>query len=527
MRILLPLIIAGGITVGLLLGYMIEFNSRQSFSMKDFSHPDKVSSILGYIEKNYVDSVAREDFNEILIPEILKNLDPHSIYIPPRDLAGVNETLRGNFDGIGVQFNMQNDTILVIQAVRGGPSEKVGILAGDRIVSVNDSIVAGVNMPEDSIISMLRGPNGSKVDVGIMRKGFDEPLDFTVIRGKIPLYSVDVAYMMTEKTGFIKITNFSQTTYDEFKDGLDKLLDQGCENIILDLRGNSGGIMSPAIKIADAFLDQGQLIVYTEGDKRQREDYFATRNLLGKNLGLAVLIDEGSASASEIVAGAIQDNDRGLVIGRRSFGKGLVQEQANLTDGSAIRLTTARYYSPTGRCIQRDYANGKEDYYMDFHRRMNQGEMMEVDSIHFPDSLKFTTPGGRIVYGGGGIMPDHFVPYDTTGVTPALMRLTRAGLVYRFALQYSDNHRESLSAFTSAFQIYDYLGTDSLLKDFLSYAKEKGINISPEELKDSKEVLLTQLKAYISRNMLDNDGFYPIIERIDTTLKEALALIEN
>ena len=527
LRIILPLIIAAGITGGILLGYMIQYNSKGSVSMDSFSHPDKVSSILGYIENNYVDSVNRADFNEILIPEILKNLDPHSIYIPPRDLAGVNETLRGNFDGIGVQFNMQEDTILVIQAIRGGPSEKAGILAGDRIVSVNDSTVAGVGIPEDSVISWLRGPNGSKVNVGVVRKGLDQPIDFTLTRGKIPLYSVDVSYMMTNETGFLKITTFSQTTYTEFIENLNKLLKQGCTRLIIDLRGNSGGIMDPAIQIADAFLDEGQLIVYTEGNNRKREDFYASRQVPGKDLELAILIDEGSASASEIVAGAIQDNDRGIIIGRRSFGKGLVQEQVMLSDGSALRLTTARYYSPTGRCIQRDYTNGKEDYYLDFHRRFSQGEMMEEDSIHFPDSLKFVTPGGRIVYGGGGIMPDHFVPYDTTGVTPFLMRLTRAGAIYRFALLYSDNHRENLSAFSSASQISDYLENGPLLKEFLSYARSNGISVKDSEIKASEEIVLTQIKAYISRNLLDNEGFYPIIQRIDTTLKEALGLIEK
>ncbi len=526
-RILLPLIIAVGIAGGILLGYMIQYNARQSLPIGSFSHPDKISSILGYIEKNYVDSVNRVDFNEILIPEILKNLDPHSIYIPPREMIGVNETLRGNFDGIGVQFNMQNDTILVIQAIRGGPSETAGILAGDRIVSVNDSIIAGVGMHEDSIVSMLRGPGGSKVDVGIIRKEIVGPITFTLTRGKIPLYSIDVSYMMTNETGFIKITTFSQTTYTEFIENLDKLLDQGCERLILDLRGNSGGIMDPAIRIADAFLEEGQLIVYTEGTNRKREDFYASRKIPGKDLELAILIDEGSASASEIVAGAIQDNDRGIIIGRRSFGKGLVQEQAMLSDGSALRLTTARYYSPTGRCIQRDYTNGKEDYYLDFHRRFSKGEMMEEDSIHFPDSMKFITPGGRIVYGGGGIMPDHFVPYDTTGITPFLVGLTRAGVIYRFALQYSDIHRESLSAFSSASQISDYLENGLLLKEFASFANKNGVSIKNSELLESKEIVLTQIKAYISRNLLDNDGFYPIIQRIDTTLKVALELIEE
>jgi len=422
---------------------------------------------------------------------------------------------------------MQEDTILVIQAIRGGPSEKAGILAGDRIVSVNDSIVAGVNMPEDSIVSMLRGANGSKVRVGIVRKGVNEPIDFTLTRGRIPLLSVDVGYMMSEETGYIKVTTFSQTTFTEFIDKLNILKDQGCKKLILDLRGNAGGIMAPAISMADAFLDEGQLIVYTEGSHRKREDFYANRQVPARDIELAILIDEGSASASEIVAGAVQDNDRGIIIGRRSFGKGLVQEQARLSDGSAFRLTTARYYSPTGRCIQRDYTNGKEDYYHDLRRRLNQGELMEEDSIHFPDSLKFETPGGRIVYGGGGIMPDHFIPYDTTGLTQWFRRLSGTRLIYRFALQYADAHRENLSAFSSAHQIADYLGDEQLLSDFLLYARENKFTIEPVELQESRIIILTQLKAYICRNLLDNDGFYPIIQNIDTTLKEALEIIEQ
>jgi len=510
-----------------MLGYIIKFNASQGITMGGFAHPDKISSILGYIEKNYVDSVSKVDFYDDIIREILDELDPHSIYIPPRDLAGVNETLRGNFDGIGVQFNMQEDTILVIQAVRGGPSEKAGILPGDRIVSVNDSIVAGVNMPEDSIVSLLRGPNGTKVDVGVVRKGIDDPIVFTITRGKIPLYSVDVSYMMNSETGYVKITNFSQTTYHEFMEHLEKLKGQDCKNLIIDLRGNSGGIMSPAINIADMFLDEGKLIVYTEGNHRKREDFYASSKEPGKDINLAILIDESSASASEIVAGAIQDNDRGIIIGRRSFGKGLVQEQVTLSDGSALRLTTARYYSPTGRCIQRDYNDGNEDYYMDFHRRFNHGEMVERDSIQLPDSLKFTTPGGRIVYGGGGIMPDYFIPYDTTGITESLLRLTRAGAIYRFALQYSDTNREVLSAFSSPEQIDDYLDNRELLREFLDYASENRIKLKPDEVKESEEIILTQLKAYISRNLLDNEGFYPIIEKIDQTLQEALKIIEK
>jgi len=491
-------------------------------AVRVFSPPDKISSILNFVETNYVDSINRKSLNEDLISEILKKLDPHSIYLPPRDLAAANETLRGNFDGIGVQFNMVEDTILIIRAINGGPSEKVGIMAGDRIVSVNDTIVAGIKMHEDSIIGMLRGPRNSKVRVGIHRKNIDDELAFTITRGKIPLYSIDVSYMITSEIGYMKITSFSQTTYSEFETHIKKLRDDGCTKLIFDLRDNGGGIMEAAIKLSDDFLPENKLIVYTKGHSRPREDFFSTKKQLGKDMELAILIDEGSASASEIVAGAIQDNDRGTIIGRRSFGKGLVQEQASLSDGSAIRLTTARYYTPTGRSIQKSYENGKMDYYMDIRRRFQQGEFLEKDSIHFPDSLKFTTPAGKIVYGGGGIMPDIFVPYDTVGVTNYLREITNLGLVYKMALRYADNHREELSVFSTGLEINDYLNKQKLKKEFLTFINENNGPAQTRQFDESEEIILTQLKAYIARNILDNDGFYPIILQIDTTLKAAI-----
>ena len=495
--------------------------------MRVFSQTDKISSILNFVESNYVDSVDRKSLNERLVSEILKQLDPHSIYLPPRDLEVANETLRGNFDGIGVQFNMVEDSILVIKAINGGPSEKVGIQAGDRIVAVNDTVVAGVKMPEDSIIGMLRGPRNSKVRVGIQRKNVEDELEFTITRDKIPLYSIDVSYMVTPEIGYMKITTFSQSTYSEFESHLKKLREEGCTKLIFDLRDNGGGIMGPAIKLSDDFLPENTLIVYTEGHSRPREEFLSTNQQLGKDLELVVLINEGSASASEIVAGAIQDNDRGTIIGRRSFGKGLVQEQATLSDGSAIRLTTARYYTPTGRSIQKPYENGKADYYMDLHRRFQQGEFLEKDSIHFPDSLKFVTPGGKIVFGGGGIMPDIFVPYDTVGVTNYLRRVTNLGLVYRMALKYSDDHRAELSGFTTGLEINDYLNNLNLREELLEYIKQNNGPSQTKQFDESAEIILTQLKAYIARNILDNDGFYPIILQIDTTLKAAISVLSG
>jgi carboxyl-terminal processing protease len=523
----LPVVLAFCLVTGMFIGNLFKNNAGSQMPVKVFTRQDKLSSILDFIENNYVDSVDLDSIGETIIPTLLEELDPHSIYIPPRDLQEVNETLRGNFDGIGVQFNMQNDTILVIQTVKGGPSEKAGLLAGDRIISVDGIPVAGVKMPEDSIVRRLRGERNSEVKVGIYRKRTREKLVFALRRGVIPVSSVDVGYMATPEIGYIKVSTFSQTTYPEFQDILSKLKRSGCSKLIIDLRGNSGGIMDPAIRIADDFLDKGKLIVYTQGNSRPREEYRATQEDSGQDLSLAILIDEGSASASEIVAGAIQDNDRGWIIGRRSFGKGLVQEQAVLNDGSALRLTTARYYTPTGRSIQKSYDGGSDDYYHDIAKRYRKGEFMVADSIHFDDSLKFTTPEGRVVYGGGGIMPDYFVPYDTSGITPFFLKINAAGLIYRYALSYSDIHRDELSSFNKVEELADYLDAKDVLGSFKSHVQANGYNPTPFEWKESRLIIRTQLKAYIARNFLDNEGFYPIIQAIDNTLNKAVEVLKK
>jgi len=523
----LPVLLASCLVTGMFIGNLFKNNTGNQLPLKVFSRPDKLSSIIDFIENNYVDSVDLDKMTETIIPSLLENLDPHSIYIPPRELKEVNETLRGNFDGIGVQFNMQNDTILVIQTVKGGPSEKAGLLPGDRIISVDDVAVAGVKMLEDSIVNRLRGERNSEVNVGIYRKRTKEKLSFSLKRGTIPLSSIDVGYMAAPGIGYIRINTFSQTTYPEFQDALTKLKRSGCRNLIIDLRGNTGGIMDPAIKITDDFLEKGKLIVYTEGHSRPREEYRATQEESGKELGLAILIDEGSASASEIVAGALQDNDRAWIIGRRSFGKGLVQEQAVLNDGSALRLTTARYYTPTGRSIQKSYSKGLDDYYHDIAQRYKKGEFMVADSIHFNDSLKFTTPEGRTVYGGGGIMPDYFVPYDTSGITPFFLKINSAGLIYRYALTYSDQHRDELSAFNKVEELADYLDSQDILGSFKTQIMTNGYNPTAFEWKESRLIIRTQLKAYIARNFLDNDGFYPIIQAIDNTLNRAIEVLKQ
>ncbi|MFC2118016.1 S41 family peptidase [Bacteroidota bacterium] len=521
-RVFIPLMFSIMLVVGMFIGNILPKGINQN--EKIYHDRDKLGAVIDYIENEYVDSISKEDLTEKTIPYLLRKLDPHSFYIPAQNLENINEPLRGNFDGIGVRFNMHNDTLLINEVVKNGPSEKVGLLAGDRIIKVNDTIIAGVNFIDDNIVKMLKGKGGTKVNVSIDRKGVEGLLDFKITRGKIPIYSVDVAYMIDEEIGYIKIINFSQSTYKEFKDALRQLKNEGLSKLILDMRDNPGGVMSGATLIADEFLERGKLIVYTEGKSRSRENSYATTRDLGRDIELVILIDEGSASASEIIAGAIQDNDRGAIMGRRSFGKGLVQEQTMFTDGSALRLTIARYYTPTGRCIQKSYENGTEDYRNDLMQRYMHGEMTESDSITFEDSLKFTTPGGKIVYGGGGIMPDIFVPIDTLGISRYFTKVRRMGYIFRFALSYSDNNRNILNKFKDYKEIEEYLENQNILEKFIEFASEKGIERDNEGIKESGFIIDTQIKAYIARNFFDNSGFYPIIRKIDKTLMEAIAL---
>lgn len=488
---------------------------------------DKINSALYYVLNDYVDSVPVGEINEDVIPAILKNLDPHSVYIPAKDFQKYNEPLTGNFSGIGVLFNMNEDTVAIIRPVPNGPSAMVGIQAGDRIVEVEGTVVAGVKMDSEEIVSMLKGEKGTPVNLKIKRRGEPELIEFEVIRDDIPIYSVDVHYMIDENIGYVKISSFAQTTYKEFLKAIEELKAQGMEKIIVDLRDNGGGIMDAAIKIADQFLEDGRLIVYTQGRSRPRKNDYATARGLLKQDNVVILINEASASASEILAGAIQDNDRGLIVGRRSFGKGLVQEQMTFSDGSAIRLTVAKYYTPTGRSIQKPYENGREEYYNDISYRFLHGEFENEDSISFSDSLKFITPGGRVVYGGGGIMPDVFVPVDTTFFTPLLSRVTNLGLTHRFAFYYTDLHRDELSQMTTPSEISGYLDDKDLMKDFIAFADSKKVEFDQDELDISGNYILTQIKAYIARNMIDNEGFYPIIREVDHTLNVAIDTLSS
>lgn len=543
--VFMPLIVSIALIIGIFLGNWItsirirgivsDEISNQRFSIRPGNNTgsgfsltpkgNKVSSALQYILNEYVDTVSIGKLNEAVMPALVDNLDPHSIYIPATDFQRFSEPLMGNFSGIGVSFNMTDDTVAIINTIPNGPSEMVGIMAGDRIIMVDDSVVAGVNMPSDDIVKMLKGPKNTQVKVTVYRRGEKAPIDFEITRDDIPIYSVDVAYKLNENTGYIKISQFAQTTYHEFIQAIERLKTQGVEKLIIDLRRNGGGIMEAATMIADQFLEEGQLIVYTEGRTRPRENDYATSRGMLKKDKVVVLMDENSASASEILAGAIQDNDRGLVIGRRSFGKGLVQEEMRFADGSALRLTVARYYTPTGRSIQRPYENGKDDYYHDFAERFRRGEYEYEDSIKFDDSQKFVTPGGKIVYGGGGIMPDVFVPLDTTGASEYYNKVRSLGLMYRFAFYYTDIHRSSLDQFTTARDIEGYLDDQDLMPQFITYASEKGVPPDYKDIKVSKLVLQKTIKAYVARNIIDNIGFYPIIADIDETLKVAIDTI--
>lgn len=526
-QIWFPLFVVLALVVGIALGINLQSRRQLSFHPKQINSTNKIGVILSLIEGNYVDSVDSKKLVESAIPEVLKQLDPHTIYIPAKEMQGVTEEMSGNFSGIGVQFSIQNDTIMVIDVVSGGPSQKLGIRAGDRIVSVNDTVMAGKKITNEDVLKKLRGKKGSKVKVGISRKGFKELIPFTITRGEIPINSVDVSYMINNNTGYIKIGRFGEKTYEEFMDALSKLKKQGANQLVIDLRSNPGGYLGAVIKMVNEFLDKGELIVYTQGRTQPKKSFYAEDK--GDYVGdkVVVLVDEYSASASEIFAGAIQDNDRGTIIGRRTFGKGLVQEQIPFYDGSAIRLTVARYYTPSGRCIQKSYKNGIDDYYADIAHRYLHGELEQKDSIKYNDSLKYFTRKGRVVYGGGGIMPDIFVPADTSGITNYYTKVTQKGLVYQYAFDYADRNREELGKLKKGKDFIQYLDKKGILSDFVSYATKKGIPADTKGMNDSGKIIETQLIAYITRNIIGEEGFYSVISRIDNTFQEAVKALDS
>ncbi|MCU4176848.1 S41 family peptidase [Carboxylicivirga sp. N1Y90] len=522
-QILMPVVFALLVVLGIFIGRnFMPAHSGSGNPLMIYPQTNKLDALMDHIVEEYVDTVNREEIEEAIIPEILKKLDPHTVYIPAKDLNKVNEELQGNFGGIGVQFSMQEDTVLVINVIPGGPSEEVGLLPGDRIVMVDDSIIAGKNIDTNDVMKKLRGEMGTQVKVGVIRRPSLEVADFTITRGIIPIYSVDVGYMVDDETGYIKVDRFAQTTYQEFLTALAKLKANNCQQVIIDFRGNSGGLLDVAIALCNEFLAAKELIVYTEGKAQARQDVYSNGSGTCQDTKVVVLVDEFSASASEIFAGAIQDNDRGVVVGRRSFGKGLVQQQIPLPDGSALRLTVARYYTPSGRCIQKPYENGVEDYYHDIYNRFEQGEFFNQDSVHFDESLQYKTKSGKIVYGGGGIMPDVFVPRDTSMITDYFVDLRRNGIIYRFALKYADDNRKELENLRTANAIKEYLDAKNVVADFLLYAKDKGVKFDKQQYEQSKEIIDTELKAYVARNLIDNEGFYPIIHEIDDTFQKAL-----
>lgn len=517
----IPALLAVALVAGILIGNKL--NRNAGGSMPTSSKMNKLDAIIDLIQNAYVDSISTDSLVEKTIPQLLKNLDPHTAYIPAKEMVGVEEEMRGNFGGIGVQFSIQNDTVMVVDVISGGPSSKLGIIPGDRIVTVNDTLMVGKDVKNEKVLSRLRGEKGTKVNVGIKRKGMKELIPFTITRGEIPIYSVDVSYMIDETTGYIKVSRFGEQTYDEFMNGMKELSQQGMKNVIVDLRGNPGGYLNAVIRMVNEFLEKGKLIVYTQGNSQPRKTFQADSRGIYRDKGITVLLDDFSASASEIFAGAIQDNDRGWIVGRRSFGKGLVQEQIPFNDGSAVRLTVARYYTPSGRCIQKPYDKGNDEYYKDIMKRAIHGEFQKADSIKYKDTVKYRTPSGRIVHGGGGIMPDFFVPADTSGYSDYYQKITQKGLVYQFALDYADSHRKDLAKFKAASDFEKNLNQINILNQFVAYAEKKGVKVNHNDLKISSKVIENQVKAYIARNIIGEKGFYPIIQNIDKTLLEAIA----
>jgi carboxyl-terminal processing protease len=528
LKIWLPFLFAGLLALGIYVGMRMNEPYRKANSLFSFrtGQFNKINDVINYINMEYVDTVNQKKLVESTIEDILHQLDPHSAYIPADELQASNEPLEGNFEGIGVEFHVQNDTIMVVAAVSGGPSDALGIQAGDRIIKVEGKNVANIHITSTQVMQLLRGPGGTKVNVTVFRYG--QLIDYQITRGKIPVYSVDVSYMLNGETGYIKVSHFGDKTYEEYLEGFMKLKEQGMKNLILDLRGNPGGYLKTAIQIADEFIPDQKMIVYTEGRSRPKEKYIASNRGYFENGPLVVLIDEGSASASEIVSGALQDWDRAIIVGRRSFGKGLVQEQSEFPDGSAIRLTIARYFTPTGRCIQKPYENNYEQYENELLERFKRGELLSSDSIHFPDSLKFTTPAGHVVYGGGGIMPDVFVALDTTGNSNYYSAISSKGLISEFAYNYLDNNRNFFKKYKS-FDEYNksFVVDENILKDFISYAAKNGVKPNESEIKISSEIITTQLKALIARQLWKNEGFYSVIHKLDKTLKKALEQLES
>ena len=532
--VLFPLLLAAGVVLGLVLGQYLGRNSTTSQLKGMLSRmalpTNKLTYTLSLIENQYVDSVSMDSLAEHVIPLLVKELDPHSVYIPASEMQALNEPLEGEFDGIGVVFNMATDTVIVLNVIPQGPSDKAGIKAGDRIIEIGDSVVAGRKIPQNNVVKMLRGPRGTTVHLGIGRQGISGLVPIDVERGVIPIRSIESAFRIADGVGYVKLGQFARTTYDEFRRVLASLRAEGVTKLIFDLRGNSGGFLDQAIAVANEFLHKGQLIVYTEDRRHEQLREYADGNGSAQDMEVVVLIDEGSASSSEILAGALQDNDRGTIVGRRSFGKGLVQRQIPYSDGSALRLTTARYYTPTGRSIQKPYTIGDdESYEEDIWNRYKNNEFFSADSIHFADSLKRTTPGGKVVYGGGGIMPDVFIPADTTDVTKYFIEVSGRNILYRYTIEYADRHREALNAVQTIGDLQALLDSDkTLVDDFVRYAARKGVAPRYGDIARSRRLIEAQLRAYIGRNTkLEDNGFYANIYPVDNVIVRAVGILKG
>ncbi len=524
----MPILIAVCLVAGILIGtfYANHFSGNKLGIINTSSN--KLNALLRIIDDQYVDTVKMNDLVEQAMPLILSELDPHSSYIPAKDMEEVSADLKGSFSGIGIQFTIQDDTIHINSVIQGGPSEKVGLMAGDRIVSVDDSAFVGKIVTNNEAMKRLKGKKGSKVKLGIFRQGEKDILQFTVVRGDIPVKSIDAAYMIDEKFGYIKANKFGETTYTELLIALAQLNQADCEGIIMDLRGNTGGYMAAAIQMVNEFLPNNRLIVYTQGRKSPREDYNSNGTGSSQKMPLVVLVDEGSASASEIFAGAIQDNDRGTIIGRRSFGKGLVQQPIEFSDGSAIRLTIARYYTPSGRCIQKPYEKGKgEEYELDLLTRYEHGEFFSADSIKQNTKEIYHTRLGRTVYGGGGIMPDIFVPQDTTGMTSYFRMAANRGMIIRYTFEYTDQNRSKMSEFETPDKLENYLKTQNVLDKFATWAEKKGLKRRNLMMLKSKKLFETALYGNIIYNMLGMEAYIQYLNKSDKTVQKALEVLKE
>lgn len=507
--------------IGSILTRVADRRGRDDRHFVDSYSWDKIQLVLEQIEQNYVDDVDYDRVTEDILPVLLDELDPHSVYLPPKNLEEANEELEGNFDGIGITFNMPEDTAVVISVITGGPSERAGLLSGDRILSVDGRAVAGTGLAQDSLVGMLKGMSGTVVSLAVLRG--EDTVDFDITRDRIPVKSIDVAYMLNDTTGYIKLSRFSRTSHSEFDGAVRKLLADGMTKLILDLQDNMGGYLDQALALSNEFLPAGSLIVYMEGKHRARQDFYADGKGKCQDIELCVIVNENSASSSEILAGAMQDNDRGTIIGRRTYGKGFVQEQIDFSDNSGIRLTVARFYTATGRCIQKPYKNGdNSDYAYDIYNRYVHGEMMERDSIPVNDSLMYVTPGGKTVYGGGGIIPDVFVPLDTAGITDLLVKINRQALTVKYASIVSDSYRKELRNVKDLAGLGRLLDSMDLERGFLSYIKSKGVDADPGQWDISSHIIMVQLRALVGRySCLDDLAFYSILAELDNMVRAA------